>query len=102
MGTVSNGKSDEGKNRLDLVFPNFIEEIGKIRTYGCNKYHDPENWRTIENAKQRYTAAAMRHFNAWRMGKKIDKESGLRHLSHCACNIMFLIELEIQEEKKRK
>lgn len=95
-----NAKYDQGKNRLDLVFPSIIEELGFIRTYGVNKYKDPENWKRIDNAKTRYTAAAMRHFEAWRKGEKFDPESGLRHLSHCACNLAFLIELERMEEKE--
>lgn len=67
---ADSAKHDSGKNRLDLVFPSFIEEVGYIRTYGVQKYHDPDNWRNIEDAKQRYIAAAMRHFNAWRSGEK--------------------------------
>lgn len=97
-----NAKYDQGKNRLDLVFPSIIEELGKIRTYGVNKYKDPDNWCKIDNAKQRYTAAAMRHFEAYRKGEEFDPESGLRHLSHCACNLMFLIELCIREENECK
>ena len=93
-----NAKYDQGKNRLDLVFPSIIEEIGFIRTYGVQKYKDPDNWKRIDNAKQRYTAAAMRHFEAWRKGEKLDSESGLRHLAHCATNIMFLLEIEREEE----
>lgn len=97
-----NAKYDQEKNRLDLVFPSIIEELGFIRTYGVKKYKDPENWCKIDEAKQRYTAAAMRHFEAWRSGEKLDGESGLRHLAHCACNIMFLIELERREEKETR
>lgn len=99
-----NAKFDGGKNRLDLVFPSIIEELGFIRTYGSNKYHDETgtNWERIENPKQRYTAALLRHINAWRMGEKIDPESGFRHLSHAACNIMFLIELERREDKNSR
>ena len=94
-----NAKYDQGKNRLDLVLPSIIEEIGFVRTYGVQKYKDPENWKKIDDAKARYTAAAMRHFNAWRQGEKFDPESGLRHLSHCATNISFLIELERMSEQ---
>ena len=36
----------------------------------------------------------MRHFEAYRSGEKNDPESGMPHLWHVACNIMFLIELE--------
>lgn len=97
-----NAKFDQEKNRLDLVFPSIIEELGFIRTYGVKKYKDPENWCKIDDAKQRYIAAAMRHFEAWRAGEKFDKESGFRHLAHCACNIMFLIELERRDERNNE
>lgn len=92
---MSEGKKDEGKNRLDLVYPILIEQVGRVRTFAVtSKYGDPENWKTIDNLIPRYTAAAMRHFEAWRSGEKVDKESGLSHLAHCACNIMFLMEWE--------
>ena len=92
---MSEGKKDEGKNRLDLVYPILIEQVGRVRTFAVtSKYGDPENWKTIDNLISRYTAAAMRHFEAWRSGEKVDKESGLSHLAHCACNIMFLMEWE--------
>ncbi len=92
-----NAKYDQGKNRLDLVFPSIIEELGKVRTYGVQKYKDPDNWKRIDDAKQRYTAAAMRHFEAWRKGEIYDPESGIMHLSHCACNLMFLISIQQEE-----
>lgn len=95
---MGNGKSDAGKNRLDLVFPILIEEVGRVRTYGTQKYGDSENWKTIANPIQRYTAAAMRHFEAFRKGEFIDPESGLPHLAHCACNLMFLLELSKASE----
>jgi hypothetical protein len=38
-------KDDAGKPRLDLVPPGIIEAIGAIRTYGADKYGDPDNWR---------------------------------------------------------
>ena len=85
-------KHDTDKTRLDLVEPSLIEAVGRIRTYGVQKYHSPDNWRKVE--KYRYVAAAMRHFEAYRSGEKNDPESGMPHLWHVACNIMFLIELE--------
>lgn len=97
---MGNGKSDAGKNRLDLVFPILIEEVGRVRTYGTQKYGDSENWKTIDNPIQRYTAAAMRHFEAFRKGEFYDSESGLPHLAHCACNLMFLLELSKASEGK--
>ena len=89
-------KYDGEKTRLDLVEPSLIEAVGRVRTYGVSKYKAEQSWRNVEPS--RYIAAAMRHFEAYRKGEKDDPESGLPHLWHCACNIMFLIEME--ETKK--
>lgn len=82
-------KDDQEKNRLDLIEPEFIEGVGKVLTFGADKY-EPNNWQKVKDAENRYYAAAMRHLMAWRKGEKTDPESGLRHLDHVACNIMFL------------
>lgn len=82
-------KNDQEKNRLDLIEPEFIESVGQVLTFGAQKY-GPNNWQKVEDAENRYYAAAMRHLMAWRKGEKIDSESGLNHLDHVACNIMFL------------
>lgn len=87
-----NYKADSGKTRLDLVSPTFIEAVGKIRTFGVSKYGDSDSWAKVE--PQRYMAALLRHINAYRMGEEIDKESGMSHLWHAACNLMFLIDLD--------
>lgn len=39
-------------------------------------------------------AAAMRHLAAWRDGEQLDEESGLPHLAHALCCIVFLRELD--------
>ena len=36
----------------------------------------------------------MRHLIAWSNGEDNDKESGLSHLGHAACNIMFLLHMK--------
>lgn len=90
-------KADAGKLRLTLVPRRIIREIAKVRDYGNAKYGDPENWRTVE--PQRYRDAAFRHFLAYLDDPSdTDEESGLPHLSHLACNIAFLIELERENE----
>lgn len=38
-------KADAGKLRLTLVLRGIIRAVAAIREYGCEKYHDPENWR---------------------------------------------------------
>lgn len=82
-------KNDWDKNRLDLIEPQFIEGVGEVLTFGAQKY-EPNNWQKVEDAEDRYYAATLRHLMAWRKGEKIDPESGLNHLDHVACNIMFL------------
>lgn len=90
---VADVKQDKGKVRLDLVTPEFIEEVGQVLTFGAEKY--PANsWQKIPDAINRYYAAALRHLTAWRKGEKNDDESGLSHLSHAACNMMFLMWLD--------
>ena len=90
---TSGQKDDKEKNRLDLIEPEFIEGVGKVLTFGANKY-EPNNWQKVEDAKDRYYAAALRHLIAWRRGEKTDSESGISHLDHVACNIMFLQHFE--------
>ena len=87
-------KADAGKVRLCLVPRKIIWFIGKIREYGNKKYGDPENWRKVDI--QRYRDAAYRHWLAYLDDPHgVDKESGLPHLWHVACNIAFLCELEV-------
>ena len=91
-------KDDQEKNRLDLIEPEFIEGIGKVLTFGADKY-EPNNWQKVEDAEDRYYAAALRHLIAWRKGEKTDPESGLSHLYHVACNIMFLQHFEREDKE---
>lgn len=94
---VTGCKDDQEKNRLDLIEPEFIEGVGKVLTFGADKY-EPNNWQKVEDAEDRYYAAALRHLMAWRKGEKTDSESGLSHLDHVACNIMFLQHFEKEEK----
>ena len=90
-------KNDEGKLRLDLIEPQFIEDVGAALTVGANIYGE-NSWQNVPNAENRYYAATMRHLMAWRKGEKTDPESGLSHLAHVAANTMFLLHFE-QESK---
>jgi len=88
-------KSDAGKPKLSLVPPQIIFEIAKVREYGNNKYPDggTDNWKQVE--PERYRDAAFRHLLSYIQDPDgVDEESGISHLSHLACNIAFLCELE--------
>lgn len=86
-------KADAGKARLTLVPRQIMFDIAKVREYGLKKYGSAENWKKV--GIERYRDATFRHFMAYLDDPKgVDKESGLPHLSHLACNIAFLCELE--------
>ena len=86
-------KLDEGKNRLGLVFGGFsnaLRGVGKVGTYGANKYTD-NGWRDV--AVERYTDALLRHQMALLSGETIDSDSGLRHVDQVAWNALAIAEL---------
>jgi hypothetical protein len=85
-------KFDHGKTRYDLYTQEALDQIGQVLTYGAAKYAD-RNWeKGIPYG--RVFAAIMRHLWAWWGGEKNDPESGLNHLAHAGCNIVFLLTFE--------
>lgn len=85
-------KFDTHKLRYDLIPSSTTLALASVLTYGARKYK-PNNWREVDDLN-RYVAAAMRHFEAYRSGEDCDEESGMSHLWHALTNIAFLIELE--------
>lgn len=78
-------KLDAGKNRLGLVlfgFSRALQEVGKVGTYGANKYTD-NGWVDVTDGEPRYTDAMMRHLMREAAGEQRDQESGLLHAA-CA------------------
>lgn len=92
-------KFDTGKARWDLLPWKPIEQIVKVLTHGSEKYGS-YNWTKVTPFRERYFAALIRHLVAWREGEKIDPDSHLSHLAHAACNIVFLMWGEINQEKE--
>lgn len=94
-------KADAGKLQISLVPTQFIRDVAKVRMYGNEKYHSPANWVTVE--KQRYIDALLRHILQYvDNNNAVDDESGLTALSHAACNIAFLCEMERSDWEERK
>lgn len=87
-------KYDIGKPRYGLLPAFALEEVVKVLTVGAQKYSD-ENWKLVKDGKKRYFDGLMRHSWAWLRGEKLDPETGLHHLAHAVCNLLFLIELDL-------
>jgi len=85
-------KYDQDKPPLDLLSRVALEETAKVMAFGAKKYA-AHNWRKGFDWN-RPLAAAMRHIQAFNDGEDKDPESGLSHLAHAACCIMFLLEFE--------
>lgn len=88
-------KYDSEKPRFDLTPPLAWLELAKVLTFGAKKY-SPNNWKKIENIEERYTAAALRHIQAFMSGEIEDEESGLHHLAHAMCCLSFILEKQKQ------
>jgi hypothetical protein len=91
-------KDDAGKRRWSLVPWNALTTVLDVLEIGAKKYA-PDNWRKVPDATDRYWNAAMRHLLSWKEGEKTDPESGLSHLAHGACNMLFLLALEGKEKR---
>jgi hypothetical protein len=89
-------KHDQDKARFDLVCPDFVEGLAKVLTHGAKKYAE-NNWVKCPEPFQRYYSALQRHLTAFAKGESADEETGLSHLYHAACCLMFLAFFERTE-----
>jgi hypothetical protein len=85
-------KFDGDKLPVNLLSSEALLQTAAVLKFGADKYH-AHNWRD-GFAWSRPLAAAMRHIMAYNDGEDKDPESGLSHLAHAACCIMFLLEFE--------
>lgn len=86
---ISGRKDDQGKNRLDLLPPGFVSGVGRVLTFGAQKY-DAHNWMTGIDYS-RLLAALHRHiWEGIAVGEDIDPESGILHAYHASCSLAFL------------
>lgn len=90
-------KYDSNKPRLAEMIIDFKEpllQLCKVWEFGANKY-EKSNWKLVENGKDRYTNAMLRHL-VQEEDFLFDDESKLLHASHIAFNALarlyFIIE----------
>ena len=85
-------KYDAGKPPMGLLSTKALVKIAEVLAFGAQKYSSHQ-WRSgIE--WQRLLDAALRHLLAFNDGQDIDEETGLSHLAHLGCCVMFLLEFE--------
>lgn len=83
-------KDDSSKLRYSLLPSGTVNQVVQVLEFGSKKYAD-NNWQKVENSRTRYYDAAMRHIDAWFNGDLKDAETGLHHLAHAICCLMFLM-----------
>lgn len=86
--TASGRKDDQEKPRVDLLDAEWLEEVGRVLSFGARKYA-AHNWRGGISIS-RLLGAVLRHTFAIMRGEDIDPESGLTHAGHLSCSAMFL------------
>lgn len=82
-------KYDNGKPPMSLIDRGALEQIAQVLAFGAQKYA-AHNWRQ-GIAYSRLLDAALRHLYAFADGEDLDPESGLSHIAHAGCCIVFLL-----------
>ena len=82
-------KHDQGKPSFHLFPGDALAEVGRVLDYGATKYA-PRNWEKGMNWLRPWNAC-MRHLWAWVGGEDNDPETGINHLAHACCNLLFLL-----------
>lgn len=84
-------KDDDGKRDYTLIPFAGLDVIAQVLEHGAKRY-GAENWRAVDDAPARYLKAMARHVFARLRGEINDPDSGLPHLAHAACCILFMLE----------
>lgn len=80
-------KHDQSKEPLSLLSRTWLLGVARVMAFGAKKYA-AHNWRGgIE--RSRLISAALRHILAYNEGEDSDLETGLSHLDHASCCLMF-------------
>lgn len=93
MAAGKGTKDDFDKPPLQLIPTEALESVAQVLAFGAKKY-DAHNWRNGMKLG-RCVGAALRHCYAWLRGEDKDPESGLPHLAHALCMLMFALNLSL-------
>jgi len=82
-------KYDGGKPPMGLLPRHSLEQVAEVLAFGAQRY-GAHNWRKgIE--VQRQINASLRHIFKANEGEDTDPDSGLPHLAHAICDLMFAL-----------
>lgn len=85
---------DEGKERVDLLPPDALMELGKVYGAGSVKYA-ARNWEK-GMPWSKVLGPLMRHLFKWMKGETIDPEDGQLHIAKVAWNAIALLTYELR------
>lgn len=80
---------DPAKPPISLISRTFIWCVARVLGKGAAKYARG-NWARGMSFSE-VINGVMRHVTAWSSGETYDPETGLNHLAHAACGLMFLL-----------
>lgn len=86
---------DTGKNRLDLIPPEWTWALGQILTKGAQKYA-ARNWEKGMDWS-RIIGPLKRHLEKFQAGEQYDQETGCHHMAMVAWNALALMTYDIRE-----
>ncbi len=86
-------KLDSGKPPMGLLPMAALRSVSEVLAFGARKY-GAHNWRRGLLWSRLYDAA-LRHLSAWIEGEDKDTETGLSHLAHASCCLLFLLSYEL-------
>lgn len=98
---ISCGNSDFVKN--DCIKPPLgiladvkkaLEDVSYVMEHGAEKYSRC-NWKKVDDT-ERYISASLRHILSYKEDKT-DEDSGLPHLAHAICSLLFVLELDNED-----
>lgn len=82
-------KYDQGKADWSLMPFEALEGVVKVLEFGAQKY-SRDNWKVGGGLTvTRVLNSCLRHVFAYVRGEKLDPESGLSHIDHAMCNLIF-------------
>jgi hypothetical protein len=85
---------DTGKNRLDLIPPEWEWALGQVMTKGAEKYA-PRNWEKGMDWSK-VVGPMRRHIVKFLAGERYDAEIGCHHLAMVAWNALALMSYDIR------